>query len=128
MDGEGTQRIKLRYRLLAGIGIPFIGMLCVVPMLSPDAIWLIWAYPTGLGYLFFRESPVLSQYLGYFILLPLMLATILMPKKVPFWALCSILVICCAFTTAGCRKLNDDLGALIDDVLINGEIKDSDSQ
>ena len=32
------------------------------------------------------------------------------------------------FTTAGCRKLNDDLGALIDDVLINGEIKDSDSQ
>ena len=119
MDEDPKPTIKARYRILLAFGIPVIGMLCVKP--PPWSGVLILLYPLGFSAYMGMEDPTWWAYSGYMVLLGLMLATMLVTKKVPFMAICGALIVACTFTTAGCRMMFNELEKTFDDVEVTEE-------
>ena len=96
--------VLLRYRVLAAIGIPLLGMILIDPRgaFNLSAIKLIHYYPRGLSMV--SEGWRFLGSAGYFLLGFLVLGVLAVPKRTPFYVICGLLAITCSLTSYGCRN------------------------
>jgi hypothetical protein len=101
--------VSLRYRVLAAIGIPLLGMILIDPRnaLSMSAITLIHYYPLGLSMV--SEGWRILGISGYIVIGFFMLAALVVAKRIPFYVICGLLAITCSLTSYGCRNLGKSL-------------------
>jgi hypothetical protein len=97
--------VSLRYRVLAAIGIPLLGMILIDPrgFFSLSAIKLIHYYPLGLS-MVSKDWRFLGG-VGYILLGSMVLGAIIVAKKIPFYVICGVLAITCSLTSYGCRNM-----------------------
>src|SRR5262245_62125714 len=105
MTEKPEKVVSTRYRVLAAIGIPLLGMILVDPAgaLNPRAIELIPYYPLGftMGLTENRSVEVFAIF-GYLAIGGLMAWTFAVPWRRPFCVVCGFLALTCALTTNGC--------------------------